>query len=174
MWLSKRALISVFLSLCSSIHCEKELPPDQLMVGLGVFEIMRERYRRPQFQLEYRWDPTPYHVRPLAGVFVTDKGSMYFYGGVGYDIYIGKHVVVTPSFAPGLYFKQNGKELGLPLEFRSCMEASYETKSKHRVGAQFYHISNASLGFRNPGAETLMFFWAFPIHRNKNGPKETL
>jgi hypothetical protein len=43
------------------------------------------------------------------------------------------------------------------------MEIAYEFKWKSRVGAQFYHISNASLAHKNPGAESLIFYYAIPL-----------
>jgi lipid A 3-O-deacylase len=159
----KIALMTIF-SLSGSLFADKAQNPDQLMVGAGVFNICKQR-RNAQFQLEYRWDVDYHHVRPLLGFFATDKGGLYLCGGVAYDIYLGKRVVLTPSFAPGLYYKGKGKELGFPLEFRSSIELAYECKNKSRFGAQFYHISNASLGFKNPGSESLIFFWAFPIYR---------
>ena len=93
----------------------------------------------------------------------TVKESLYAYGGLGYDIFIGKNFALTPSFAPGLYYRGNGKKLWFPLEFRSSIEAAAVFGGQHRIGAQFYHISNASLGRKNPGAEALVFFLAIPL-----------
>jgi hypothetical protein len=95
----------------------------------------------------------------------TEKGTLYVCGGLGWDIFLGKHFVLTPSFAPGLYSKGGGKSLHYPLEFRSSIELAYIFKDKARAGAQFYHISNASLGHKNPGTECLIFFYSFPIRR---------
>jgi len=103
-------------------------------------------------------------VRPLAAFTCTDRGSYYFCAGAGLDIFLGKHLVLTPSFAPGIYFKGNkGKELGSILEFRSSIELSAQLPNKARLGAQYYHISNASLGFKNPGSESLIIFYAIPL-----------
>jgi len=93
----------------------------------------------------------------------TSKATLYVYGGLAGDIFLSKSTVLTPSFAPGLYFKGNGKELGLILEFRSSMEIAYILPNYARVGAQFYHLSNASLGYKNPGSESLVFFYSIPL-----------
>lgn len=141
--------------------------PRLLLLGSGVFNIVRNTMS-VNFQLEYRSDFAVYKnsmlfIRPLIGLMATSSGSGYFYGGVAFDCFITKHLVFTPSFAPGIYIKGGGMELGFPLEYRSSAELSWRFINKSRLGAMFYHISNASLGFRNPGTECLVFFYAFPL-----------
>jgi len=63
-------------------------------------------------------------------------------------------------------------ELGFPLEYRSSAELSYRLKNKSRFGAMFYHISNSSLGFKNPGTECLVFFYSVSLSY-KNLDKQT-
>ena len=138
-----------------------------LNVGVGVFNIVRNT-KSMNFQVEYRSDLPLYRnqyifIRPLVGVMANWEPSGYFYGGIAFDFFFGKHFVFTPSFAPGIYIKGGGMELGFPLEFRSSVEASYRFNNHARLGAMFYHISNASLGFRNPGTECLVFFYSIPI-----------
>ncbi|MBI2742440.1 MAG: acyloxyacyl hydrolase [Chlamydiales bacterium] len=162
--MSRKALLLSFL-LVGALHSEEEVRSrcDQFNIGVGVFNIVR--HHRPwQYQVEYRWD-VKYHLRPLVSLMATDKGSLYFCAGLGYDIFMGKYLVLTPSFAPGLYVRGSGKSLHFPLEFRSSMDLAYILPNKGRLGAQFYHISNASLGHKNPGAESLIFYYAVPIPR---------
>ena len=45
------------------------------------------------------------------------------------------------------------RDLGYELEFRSGIEIGYVFCNKSRLGVHFYHISNASLGRKNPGEE---------------------
>jgi len=116
------------------------------------------------FLMEYR---SCYRFRhalfPLAGFMVTSKGATYFYAGFGIDIPFGKHFALTPTIAAGIYSKGNGKNLHYPLEFRSAIEAAYIFDSQVRIGIQLSHISNASLGKRNPGAEMLTLDFSFPL-----------
>ena len=119
------------------------------------------------YQAEYRFNAEIYRkghflLRPLAEVMATGTGSSYFYGGIAFD-FIFKHFAFTPSFAPGIYFKGGGKDLYYPLEFRSTFEMAGILSNKGRLGFQFYHISNASLGRKNPGTECLVFFYAIPF-----------
>lgn len=148
-----------------------EKPPIEehklLNVGMGVFNIVRNT-KAVNFQIEYRSDFSFYRnfmlfFRPLIGVMATTKGSGYFYTGIAFDIFFTSHIVFTPSFAPGIYIKGGGMELGFPLEFRSSAEISYRFNNKSRIGGMFYHISNASLGFKNPGTECLVFFYSIPL-----------
>lgn len=137
--------------------------PSLFYVGGGIFDVTR-KHPMGQYHFEYRsWRQWITNLRPLAGIMWTQKGSVYLYGGLSYDIYLGNRFVLTPSFAPGIYFNGGGKNLHYPLEFRSCMEASFVLKNRGRLGAMFYHISNASLGKKNPGTECLEFYIAFPL-----------
>ena len=138
-----------------------------LNVGAGVFNIVRNR-KSMNFQVEYRSDYAFYRnsmlfFRPLVGAMATTRGSGYLYAGIAFDIFLFPELVFTPSFAPGIYIKGGGMELGFPLEFRSSVELSYRFKNKSRFGGMFYHLSNASLGFRNPGTECLVFFYSIPL-----------
>ena len=66
-------------------------------------------------------------------------------------------LTLTPSFAPGLYHKGNGKDLGHVLEFKSEVQLSYAATDKSSLGVSYNHVSNASLGNKNPGANSYMF-----------------
>lgn len=141
--------------------------PKLLNIGAGVFNIFRNK-NPANFQIEYRSDFPFYRnsmlfFRPLIGVMGTSTGSGYIYIRIAFDVFFTKNIVFTPSFAPGIYIKGGGMELGFPLEYRSSAELSYRFNNKFRFGGMFYHISNASLGFRNPGADCLVFFYSIPL-----------
>lgn len=138
--------------------------PPLLSLGVGTFDTLRPHQRMLQFQAEYKWRPSWHGVQPITGIMFTEKGSVYVCAGACYDIFLKKYFVVTPSFAPGIYFKNGGKELGFPLEFRSSISLAVEFRNQHRLGVQFYHISNASLGFKNPGEESLVLFYSIAFH----------
>ncbi|QVL56918.1 MAG: acyloxyacyl hydrolase [Simkaniaceae bacterium] len=160
----------LFLLFPLILFAEEKPPIEEgklLNIGIGVFNIVRNK-KALNFQIEYRSDFPFYRnsmlfFRPLIGVMGTDKGSGYIYTGIAFDIFFTERVVFTPSFAPGIYIKGGGMELGFPLEYRSSAELSYRFKNKSRLGGMFYHISNASLGFRNPGTECLVFFYSIPL-----------
>lgn len=137
--------------------------PNLLQIGSGVYDIIHNPHTAC-LQIEYRSSIKSFpYLRPLLGLMGTDKASFYLFGGMAGDIFLGKGWVLTPSFAPGLYTKGKGKDLHFPLEFRSAMELSWAFPHKGRIGGQFYHISNASLGGKNPGAEALIFFYAIAL-----------
>jgi lipid A 3-O-deacylase len=154
----------LFSAKCLAAEEKKDPPPKLLCVGLGIFDIIHDPHH-VLLQFEYRtYFHRCHYARPLIGIFGTEKGSIYVYGGIAFDIFLGKKVVLSPSFAPGLYYKGKGKDLGFPLEFRSALELDYIFPNKSRFGAQFYHISNASLGHKNPGVEALVFLYSIPLN----------
>lgn len=142
------------------------LGPSHLMVGPGVFDI--EKNHPAAFgQVEWRWEVNCYHIRPLAAFFMTTDTNFFVCGGVGYDIFLGKKFVITPTFAPGVYYQGHGKNLGFPINFRSGIETAMVFPNGGRFGAQFNHISNAHMFYKNPGANSLFIFYAIPFPQKK-------
>ena len=72
-------------------------------------------------------------------------------------MYPSKILNFTPSFTPGLYFEGDGKDLGHVIEFKTELQISFEISSNSEFGFSYNHISNASLGNKNPGANSYMF-----------------
>ncbi|MDA9752970.1 acyloxyacyl hydrolase [Candidatus Pelagibacter sp.] len=96
------------------------------------------------------------NVSPITGGFVTENSSAYIYTGIEWNVDMGG-MKFTPSFAPGLYHEGNGKDLGHILEFKSEVQLSYTTSENASLGVSYNHVSNASLGDKNPGANSYMF-----------------
>lgn len=140
-------------------------PSNSYLTGyIGWFDFSQEDDEATQFGAEYRMRPIEYGFRPMVGVNVTTDGSVYGYGGFHWDIeLLDNQLYISPNFAAGGYAQGDGKDLGHGLEFRSGLELAYQMPSTHRVGMAFNHISNASLGDHNPGAETVMITYSVPV-----------
>ena len=95
-------------------------------------------------------------LSPITGGFVTENQALYAYTGVEWNFDLGP-INFTPSFAPGLYGEGDGKDLGHILEFKSEVQASMNFSENSSLGMSYNHISNASLGDKNPGANSYMF-----------------
>jgi len=94
-------------------------------------------------------------LSPITGGFLTEKNAFYLYSGVQAEYEIG-FLTITPSFAPGYYNYGDGKDLGYPLEFKSEVQMSLNLSENTQLGMSYNHISNASLGSKNPGANSYM------------------
>ena len=94
-------------------------------------------------------------LSPITGGFLTEKNAFYLYTGVQAEYELG-FFTITPSFAPGYYNYGNGKDLGYPLEFKSEVQMSLNLGDTTRLGMSYNHISNASFGSKNPGANSYM------------------
>ena len=129
----------------------------------GWFDMNRQKAEAAEFRLEYRHDQKLWVFKPFGGVMGTSDGASYYYAGILMDIYFGKRVVLTPSFAPGYYARGSGYNLGHPLEFRSQLELAYRFDDRSRLGVSFGHMSNASIGDKNPGTESLMLNYSIPL-----------
>ena len=96
------------------------------------------------------------NISPITGGFITENSAVYIYTGFEWNVDMGA-LTFTPSFAPGLYHKGDGKDLGHVLEFKSEVQLSYELSKTSSLGISYNHVSNASLGDKNPGANSYMF-----------------
>ena len=92
-------------------------------------------------------------LSPITGGFVTENQALYAYTGIEWNFDLGP-INITPSFAPGLYGEGNGKDLGHILEFKSEVQASWNLSESSELGMSYNHLSNASLGDKNPGANS--------------------
>ena len=96
------------------------------------------------------------NLSPITGALITADNATYFYTGVQAQYKIG-NLNLTPSFTPGLYNQGNGKDLGHVLEFKSELQLSLDLSKESQLGFSYNHLSNASLGEKNPGANSYMF-----------------
>ena len=96
------------------------------------------------------------NLSPITGAMITGDKAAYFYTGVQAQYKIGA-MNLTPSFAPGYYNEGDGKDLGHALEFKSEVQLSLELPQESQFGFSYDHLSNASLGDKNPGANSYMF-----------------
>jgi len=96
------------------------------------------------------------NLSPITGAMITADNATYFYTGVQAQYKIGV-LNFTPSFTPGYYTEGDGKDLGHALEFKSEIQLSLELPKDSQLGFSYNHLSNASLGDKNPGANSYMF-----------------
>ena len=97
------------------------------------------------------------NISPITGGFITANSAAYVYTGIEWNYAISDNLKFAPSFAPGIYHEGNGKDLGHVLEFKTELQASYSFSKNTSIGMSYNHISNASLGDKNPGANSYMF-----------------
>lgn len=95
-------------------------------------------------------------IKPLMGAFLTEDNATMAYVGAKIDYKLGIFMI-TPSFTPGLYSKGNGKDLGNVLEFKSQVNIGLDLGKSSNLSFGYNHISNASLGNKNPGANSYSF-----------------
>ena len=96
------------------------------------------------------------NLSPITGALITADNAGYLYTGVQAQYRVGI-LNITPSFTPGLYFEGDGKDLGHLIEFKSELQFSLDLSKTSELGFSYNHISNASLGDKNPGANSYMF-----------------
>ena len=92
----------------------------------------------------------------ITGLLFTSDNAAYIYTGVQGQYSIGA-LNIIPSFTPGFYNQGDGKDLGHAIEFKSEIQLSLDLPRDSQFGFSYNHLSNASLGDKNPGANSYMF-----------------
>lgn len=136
--------------------------PDFLAFSLGGFDVNDDE-DSVEARLEYRSDLKLFWFKPFSGVMVNYDSAVYGYGGLLLDLYLGRRLVVTPSFAVGAYHEGASKDLGSAIEFRSQIEVGFRFDDRSRLSLSLDHISNAGIDDKNPGTEALVLTYAVPF-----------
>jgi hypothetical protein len=148
-----------FLSFAS--FAEETSNETEINVFTGMFDFSDDKQKSGIIGLQHQNEDLFRksflgRLSPITGGFITEKNAFYLYSGVQAEYELGP-LVITPSFAPGYYSYGDGKDLGYPLEFKSEVQVSLDLSESTQFGMSYNHISNASLGTKNPGANSYMF-----------------
>ena len=149
-----------FNSNADEIINESELETE-LNVYTGLFDFSDHKQKAGLVGLQHQNEDLFKHsflgkLSPVTGGFLTENSAFYLYSGVQAEYKFGP-IAITPSFAPGYYNYGDGKDLGYPLEFKSEIQLTFDLNDSTHLGMSYNHLSNASLGTKNPGANSYMF-----------------
>tara|TARA_B110000438_G_C15581050_1_gene549634 strand:+ start:212 stop:724 length:513 start_codon:yes stop_codon:yes gene_type:complete len=139
---------------------EENAKNTQVNVFTGLFDFSDDKQKAGLIGIQHQNDDLFKEsflgrISPITGGFLTANSAAYMYSGVQAEYEVGIFKI-TPSFAPGYYHDGNGKDLGSPLEFKSEVQLSLNLSETSKFGMSYNHISNASLGDKNPGANSYM------------------
>ena len=155
-------LLFLFISF-SSVADEKKLNNNnnELNFYTGMFDFSDDGKKASLFGIQHQNENLTRNtflgvLSPISGALITADNAAYFYTGVQAHYKIG-NLNLTPSFTPGYYNEGDGKDLGHALEFKSEIQLSLELPKESQFGFSYNHLSNASIGEKNPGANSYMF-----------------
>ena len=160
----KKASIVLILFFLSAISIADELELDkntEFSVFTGMFDFSDDGKKSSLICFQHQnenlnRDTFLGNLSPITGAMITADNATYFYTGIQAHYKLG-NLNLTPSFTPGYYNEGNGKDLGHALEFKSELQLSLELPRDSQIGFSYNHLSNASLGDKNPGANSYMF-----------------
>ena len=162
--LKKIILLLSILIIPFCVNAEDEIISDQnteLSVYTGMFDFSDDGKRSTLIGFQHQnenlnRDTFLGNLSPITGFLITADNAGYFYTGVQAQYKLGV-LNLTPSFTPGIYHEGDGKDLGHLIEFKSELQISLDLSKTSELGFSYNHISNASLGDKNPGANSYMF-----------------
>ena len=157
--ISRLTFITFFSLLSSMAYSEESSSKFNVYSGMFDFSDTGKKSTLIGFQHQnedLNRDTFLGNLSPITGALVTADSAAYIYTGVQAQYKLGR-INFIPSFTPGLYSKGDGKDLGHILEFKSELQISVDFVSNSQLGFSYNHLSNASLGTKNPGANSYMF-----------------
>ena len=160
----KRIILTFFLIFFSFSLNAEDLNNDfqsEYNIYSGMFDFSDDGKRSALIGLQHQNENLNRNtflgnLSPVTGALITEDNAAYVYTGVQAQYKIGS-LNFTPSFSPGLYHEGDGKDLGHVIEFKSELQFSLDLSGNSQLGFSYNHISNASLGDKNPGANSYMF-----------------
>ena len=160
----KFCLIFIFSLICfATVAEEKKLENNNTEFSFytGMFDFSDDGKRSNLVGIQHQneelnRDTLLGNLSPITGAMITGDNATYIYTGVQAQYKIGS-LNFTPSFAPGYYNEGDGKDLGHALEFKSEVQLSLDLPKDSQFGFSYNHLSNASLGDKNSGANSYMF-----------------
>ena len=161
---NKLFLILILMTLSFAVEADevKNVSEHQYNFYTGNFDFSDDKQKAVLFGFQHQNENLERNtflgnVSPITGGFITENSAAYAYTGVEWNYVMSEKFKFTPSFAPGFYYEGDGKDFGHALEFKTEVQASYSISESTSVGMSYNHISNASLGDKNPGANSYMF-----------------
>jgi len=153
--------MSFFLSPLKSKEIKELSDPHEYNFFTGMFDFSDDGKKSTLIGIQHQnenlyRDSFLGTISPVSGFLITGDSATYLYTGIQAEYTIGK-MNLTPSFTPGLYGQGDGKDLGHLVEFKSELQLSFDLLKDSELGFSYNHISNASLGDKNPGANSYTF-----------------
>ena len=161
----KKLFLVIFIYLgffsANAEENKKDYSENQFNVYSGMFDFSDDGKKSTLIGFQHQnenlnRDTFLGNLSPITGALITADNAGYVYTGVQAQYKLG-NLNITPSFTPGLYHEGSGKDLGHILEFKSEVQISLDIFKNAELGFSYNHISNASLGDKNPGANSYMF-----------------
>jgi|GEM_PF-1181719 len=170
--LSSILLITAFTSFAQTADTGYKAVVD-FRPAVGALGVFGGRFQCLILDLQVISSQKFWILKPMGGVIANAYGDVYIYAGINIPFKLASFLELGVSLAPGLYFTDQGVDLGSPLEFRTTVNLNYVFPKKIAIGVEFSHISNAGIGYQNPGIETLSIYFRFPTifsRKTKNSP----
>ncbi len=149
-----------FILISPSIS-DENINDNEINFYSGMFDFSDDGQRALLFGLQHQnenliRESVLGEISPVTGFFLTENQAAYLYTGIQAHYNLGD-LDFTPSFTPGLYHEGDGKDLGHVIEFKTEVQFSINTSADTKFGFSYNHVSNASLGSKNPGANSYIF-----------------
>ncbi len=139
---------------------EENVSETELNIFTGLFDFSDDKQKSGLIGIQHQNEDLFRNsflgkLSPITGGFLTENNAAYLYTGIQAEYGLGI-LKIIPSFAPGYYHDGDGKDLGSPIEFKSEIQMTLDLSDTTQFGMSYNHISNASLGDKNPGANSYM------------------
>ncbi len=162
-------LFTGLLLLAATFATAPAAQPDtastELVVRYGMLGVLDSEPADPLAGLEIRLPQHWHGIHPYVSFNLTDDQIWFLGGGFIKHFTLSPQVRLTIGTGPFYYQNEARRDLGLDLEFYSFAELTRELTRDQRLGLRIGHLSNAGLGRRNPGSETISIVYTRPLEK---------
>lgn len=136
---------------------------EEIVVSVGAYDAFENT--STEIGIEYRFKPleSVENLTPAVGIGANSDDDYWLYGGFRYRMGFAQKWVFSPHIAAVLYEHGDGIDLGGNLQFRTGADIAYTLQNKSRIGIGIYHLSNFGLDDENPGTESIIINYSFPL-----------
>jgi len=159
-WYLASLSATVLLALSTITHADES---EAVAISVGAYDAFENS--ATELGIEYRFKPleSVTSLVPAVGASINSDDDYWLYGGLRYDMDFAEKWVFTPHISAALYEHGDGIDLGGNIQFRTGAEIAYKLENRSRVGIGIYHLSNFGLEDENPGAESIIINYSFPL-----------
>ncbi|MEO1640712.1 MAG: acyloxyacyl hydrolase [Pseudomonadota bacterium] len=145
-----------YLNDCPTACLQQTEAPERFHIQYGDTYFQEEVIGDEVF-VSYDYPRRYGAFQPTAGISLTSDADLWVGAGGKWSTerISDSPIFIELSLMPGLYFKDDGPNLGFPLQFRGSLGAGVNIGDYGSLSVFFDHRSNANATETNPGLETL-------------------
>lgn len=133
--------------------------PQGIQIGIGTFDVVKRVNRAITGDFRLIGPAYSKYWSLAAGYGQNFEGPNWIYVGTQGEFFPKKPYGLSLLLSASYYNAAGKAELGSKLEFFESLEWYYKLNDRYSIGLALQHLSNADIGFTNPGVENVLIIF---------------